>query len=177
MAPKRKTSAGDASTSKRQKKVMSMSQKVELLDWLSREDSAASVGRHYGVNESTVHEIRKNEKAISENISASAVSNTKVVTHLRDVHILIERMQNALSIWFEDNTQKSMPLSGPIIHEKAKQIYDNLSGTGAGGACTSDAPSDDGTSSTTSFTASREWFHCFKEQKCEAHRGACLHGP
>uniref|UniRef100_UPI00359001A7 putative CENPB DNA-binding domain-containing protein 1 n=1 Tax=Myxine glutinosa TaxID=7769 RepID=UPI00359001A7 len=174
MTPKRKTNAEDASTTKRQKKVMSLSQKVELLNRLSRGDSAASVGRHYGVNESTIRLIRKNEKAIRDCISASAVSSTKVVTHVRDVHI--ERMEKALSIWIEDNVQKSMPLSGPLICEKAKQIYDHLSGAGA--ASMSDAPIDDGTSSATSFPASRGWFHRFKERYCLKNvklRGACLH--
>ena len=47
MGPKRKTSAGDASALKRhKKKVMSLSLKVELLDQLSKGESAASVGRH-----------------------------------------------------------------------------------------------------------------------------------
>ena len=64
MDRKRKTSAGDASTAKKQKKVMSLSNKVKLLDWLSRGQSLASVGRLNGVNESTVCNIQKNEKAI-----------------------------------------------------------------------------------------------------------------
>uniref|UniRef100_UPI00358E5DC8 mitogen-activated protein kinase kinase kinase kinase 4-like n=1 Tax=Myxine glutinosa TaxID=7769 RepID=UPI00358E5DC8 len=72
MAPKRKTSARDASTTKRQKKLMCLNQKVELLDRLSRGESAASVGRHYGVNESTIRYIRKKEKTIREKASASA---------------------------------------------------------------------------------------------------------
>uniref|UniRef100_UPI00358FC47C tigger transposable element-derived protein 1-like n=1 Tax=Myxine glutinosa TaxID=7769 RepID=UPI00358FC47C len=160
-APKRKTSAGDASTTKRQEKVMSPSQKVELLDRLSRGESAASMGRHYGVNESTVLDIRKNGKAICESVSASAVSSMKVVTHVWDVHI--ERMEKALSIWIEDNVQKCIPVSGSLIREKAKQIYDLLSGTGVCGASTSDVPSDDCTSSVISFTASREWLNRFKE--------------
>ena len=54
MAHKRKTSAGDASTAKRQKKVMSLSDRVVLLDRLSGGQSVASVGRLYGVNNSTI---------------------------------------------------------------------------------------------------------------------------
>uniref|UniRef100_UPI00358FB966 tigger transposable element-derived protein 1-like n=1 Tax=Myxine glutinosa TaxID=7769 RepID=UPI00358FB966 len=160
MAPKRKSSARDVSTTKRQKKMMSLSQKVELLDRLLRGASAASVGRHYDVNESTVRCIRKNDKAIHESISASAVSSMKVVTHVRDVHI--ERMEKAL-ISIKDNTQKNMPLSGPLIRAKVKHIYDHLSGAGTGDASKSDAPRYDATSSAISLTASRGWFHRFKE--------------
>uniref|UniRef100_UPI00358FE200 tigger transposable element-derived protein 1-like n=1 Tax=Myxine glutinosa TaxID=7769 RepID=UPI00358FE200 len=127
MAPKRKTSAGDASTSKMQKKVLSLNQKVELLNRILRGESAAFVGRHYGVHESTIRYIRKNEKAIRECFSERCID-------------------------------------GPLIHEKAKLIYDQLSGTG--GASTSDALSDNGTNSATSFTASRGWFHRIKERYC-----------
>ena len=66
MAPKRKTSTRDALTAKRQNKVMSLSNKVELLNGLPREECAASVGRLYGVNESTIYYVGKNEKAIRE---------------------------------------------------------------------------------------------------------------
>ena len=64
------------------------------------------LGRLYGVNKSTVHYIRKNEKAIRESVAESAVPNTKVVTHVRDIHI--ERMEKALSLWIEDIAQKNM---------------------------------------------------------------------
>ena len=66
---------------------MSLSQKVELLDQHSRGESVATVGRYYGMNESSVYNIKKNEKAISESVMASAVPSTKVVTQVRDVHI------------------------------------------------------------------------------------------
>uniref|UniRef100_UPI00358F4578 tigger transposable element-derived protein 1-like n=1 Tax=Myxine glutinosa TaxID=7769 RepID=UPI00358F4578 len=140
MAPKRKSSAGDASISERQKKVMSLNQKVELLDRLSRGESVASVGRHYCINQSTIRYIWKNKKAICESVSASAVSSMKGVTHVWDVHI--ERMEKALSIWIKDIVQKSMPLSRPLIRKKTKRIYEYMSGVG--GASTRDAPNNDG---------------------------------
>ena len=65
----------------------------------------------------------------------SAVPSTKVVTHIRDVHI--ERMEKALSVWIEDNVWKNMPLSGPLIHAKAMRMYVHLAG--ARGTSTSDA--------------------------------------
>jgi len=37
--------------SKEAENVMNLSQKLELLDQLSRDDSAASMARHYGINE------------------------------------------------------------------------------------------------------------------------------
>ena len=82
---------------------MSPSNKVELLDRLSKGKSVASVGRHDGANKFTVHYIWKNEKAIQESVAASAVPSNKMVTHVWDVHI--ERMEKALCICIEDNMQ------------------------------------------------------------------------
>ena len=64
MAPKHNTSAGDATTDKRQKKVMSLSHEVDLLNRLSRGQSVASVGRLLGINKFTIRSIQKNEKTI-----------------------------------------------------------------------------------------------------------------
>ena len=137
---------------------------MELLDRLSRGESVASVGRYYGVNESTVPYIKKNEKAIRESVVARAVPSTKVVTQFRDVHINV--MEKALNVWVEDNAQKNVPLSGPLIREMAKRMYDNLTGMG-GAASMSDVgtsyagmsdvgTSEVGTSGHSPFQASRE---------------------
>ena len=107
MARKHKPSAGDVSTAKRQKKVMSLNHKVDLLDRLSSGQSVASVGRLYGVNESTIPYIQKREKVIRESVAASTVPSTKVVTQVWDVHI--DRMEKAVNIWMEENAQKNMP--------------------------------------------------------------------
>ena len=85
-ATRRKTSARDVSTAKRQKKMMSLSHKVDLLNRLSRGQSVASVGRLLGINKFTIRSIQKNEKTIREIVEESAVPN-KVVTHVWDVHI------------------------------------------------------------------------------------------
>ena len=108
MPPKCKTSARDALTAKR-KKVMILTHKVDLLDRLLRGQSVAFVSKPYGVTKSTIRSTRKNEKVIRESVAASTVPSTKVVTHVRNVHI--ERMEKALGVWIEDNAQKNMPLN------------------------------------------------------------------
>ena len=100
---------------------MSLSNKVELLDQLSRGERVASVGRRHGINKSTVRYIWKNEKVIRESVAESAGPSTKVVTQVRDVHI--ERMEKALNVWMEGDAQKNMPLNGPLIHTKMIRMY------------------------------------------------------
>ena len=53
MAPKCKT-MGKINCANRQRKLMTLCKKIGLLDRLSRGESVASVGRHFGINESTV---------------------------------------------------------------------------------------------------------------------------
>ena len=57
----------------------------------------------------------------------------------------------------EDNAQKNMPLSGPLIRAKVMRIYVHLADMG--GAIMSDV----GTSDPSPFQASREWFDLLKK--------------
>ena len=66
----------------------------------------------------------------------------------------MERMEKALSVWIEDNAQKTMPLSGPLIHAKTMRMYMHLAGVG--GTSTNDAGmSGSGTSGPSQFQVSR----------------------
>jgi len=49
---------------KRRRNVLSLVQKIEILDKLKSGDTVASLARTYKMNQSSVREIRKNEKTI-----------------------------------------------------------------------------------------------------------------
>lgn len=75
MASKKNASddAASESKAKRDKKFMSLRQKVEFLDKLASGQSASSVGRLYGINESTVcYNKKKRKKSIRDSVAASA---------------------------------------------------------------------------------------------------------
>ncbi|XP_070583166.1 putative deoxyribonuclease TATDN2 [Erythrolamprus reginae] len=63
MPPKCSTRSG-GSDSKKSRKMLTIKEKIELLDMLKGGCSYAEVGRHYGINESSVRYIRKDEKNI-----------------------------------------------------------------------------------------------------------------
>ena len=99
MPPKRLASSTASSKEhKRQKKVMRLHEKVELLDMVKEGKSYAAVGRHYGENESTVCYIRKNEKAIRSCVGSSFC--VKMVYVVRSKAIV--RMEFALAFWIQD---------------------------------------------------------------------------
>jgi len=67
-----------------------------------------------------------------------------------------------LSVWIEDNVQKNMSLSGPLIHTLVINMYILITGTG--GSSTSDAGmSAVGSSGSSPFQANRAWFDHFKK--------------
>lgn len=51
----------------------------------------------------------------------SAPISNKTYFITRDV--MVEKTDNALNIWIEDQTQKRVPLSSIIIRKKAKQLH------------------------------------------------------
>ena len=99
MPPKRHASSpASGKEPKRQKKVITLHEKVELLDMVKEGKSYAAVGRHYGENESTVHYIKKNEKAIRSSVASSFC--VKMVNVVRNKAIV--RMEFALAFWIQD---------------------------------------------------------------------------
>jgi hypothetical protein len=77
MAPKRKLNdTGSESESvkpaNRSRKVITILQKLQVLDTLADGVGASSVGRLFGVNESTVRYIKKIEQRIRESVARSS---------------------------------------------------------------------------------------------------------
>ena len=66
------------SCAKRQRKVMMLRGKIELLNCLAQGESAASVGHHDRISDSTVRCIRKSESNIHSSVAASAPQSAKV---------------------------------------------------------------------------------------------------
>jgi hypothetical protein len=155
MAPKRKLSAScDSEVGKRARKVLSLQSKVELLDRLANGESVASVGRSFEINESTVRTIKQNEVKIRASVSAGGTPGAKSVHTTRD-HVL-EKMEKALNIWIEDQTQKRAPLSTALIRTKALNLYQYMQ---------QDSDAEEA-SKATPFSASRGWFDRFRKRAC-----------
>lgn len=154
MSPKRATSAA-GSSSKRRRKVLSLSEKVKILDKLKSGSSAASLASEYGLNESTVRYIKKAEDKIRSSVQASAKPTLKAA-YVSRRNPYLEKMEKMLSVWIEDQTQKNAPLSGTLIRAKAASIFEDLKDS-VPLATTSKEPE-------LTFQASRGWFDNFKKR-------------
>ena len=91
---------------------MSLPQKVEVLDGGIR---IATVGQHYGVNESTICFCSKNEDKIKGSVKP-------VVRRLR-------QPLGALCVWLEDEAQKGPAISGAVVTE-VMRLYSQYTDSG-----------------------------------------------
>ncbi|CAM2112215.1 unnamed protein product [Caretta caretta] len=127
-----------------------------MLDRLAKGEGSSSMGSTYGLNESTMHTVKRHEAKIRASVAASAPKSAKVSFYTHDS--TIQKMEKALNIGIEDQTQNRVPLEGPVIREKSKRLCDHLK---------QDAASTSGESSVakeSTFIASKRWFEKFKRR-------------
>ncbi|XP_070591828.1 tigger transposable element-derived protein 1-like [Erythrolamprus reginae] len=195
MAPKRCTQSGGGDA-KKSRKMLTIKEKIELLDMLKEGRSYADVGRHYGINELSVRYIRKDKKKIRQTSLITFNKAAKRMVTPRNKRLM--KMEAALSVWVQDCRKKSIALDTNTIRTKAQQLYTRLANTEGGDADEGKEPfsnTDEGkegagegaddsedpqpststaSSAPSTFTASKGWFDKF--QRCYGLRSVSLHG-
>uniref|UniRef100_UPI00358E0465 tigger transposable element-derived protein 1-like n=1 Tax=Myxine glutinosa TaxID=7769 RepID=UPI00358E0465 len=181
MPPKRSAPSKVSGTEpKRQRKMQTIVEKVQLLDMLKQGRSFAAVGCHYGINESSVRYIKKDEKNIRMTAAVSFNKTAKRVVTSRNKAIV--RMESALALWISDCRRKDISLDTNTIRTKAKKLHDSFAESGDdhdGDEEDEDDNAEAGPSSAsptkqTTFSASKGWFDKF--QKRFGLRSVPLHG-
>uniref|UniRef100_A0AAQ6AN34 HTH CENPB-type domain-containing protein n=1 Tax=Amphiprion ocellaris TaxID=80972 RepID=A0AAQ6AN34_AMPOC len=165
MATKRSAPSRPSDTEpKRQRKTLTISKKVELLDMLKEGRSYAAVGRHYGINESSVCYIKKEENNIRTTAAMSFNKTAKRVITSRNKPIV--RMESALALWISDCRKKNIPLDTIAICTKAKTLYETFAEKAGPLSASPTRP--------TLYNASKGWFDKF--QKRFGLKSVSLHG-
>ncbi|XP_070590866.1 tigger transposable element-derived protein 1-like [Erythrolamprus reginae] len=112
--------------------MLTIKEKIDLLDMLKAGRSNVDVGRHYGINESTVRYIRKDEKKIRQTSQIMFNKAAKRMVTPRNKRLM--KMEAALSVWVQDCRKKSIALDTNTIRTKAQQLYNRLADTEGGDA-------------------------------------------
>lgn len=89
---------------KRQRKMLTIAQKVGNLDMIKESGSYAAVVRHYGINKSSVCYIKKEENKVRTTAAISFYNDAKTVVPVRNKAIV--RMESALALWISDCRKK-----------------------------------------------------------------------
>ena len=91
MAPKRSRFSSASGEEKKKKKWLTVSEKVVLLDLLKTGKRYSEVAKQYGLNESSVRYIKKDEANIRKTAALSLV-----------------RMESAVSVWIHPYKAKAL---------------------------------------------------------------------
>lgn len=75
----------------------------------------------YNVNGSSIRGIRKNVDKIWSAVKQFSALSAKLLTRVRNP--VLEKMENFLTAWIEDQNQKLVLLSSAIVHEKMLKLY------------------------------------------------------
>ncbi|XP_068240245.1 putative CENPB DNA-binding domain-containing protein 1 [Palaemon carinicauda] len=167
------STSGESSV-KRQWKVMTLEEKVKVIDKIEEGLKYTAFGKLFGVNESTVRYIEKNEANIQASIASSAPQSSKTASRLKEKGML--KGQNALSLWIQDQHRKGVAVNSLAILEKANSLYQHFSEDDPQPSTRQDA-----TTPKKPFQANMGLFEKYKRRfslkKCETDQEVSLCGP
>lgn len=140
----------------RKRKVITLEKKLAIISELSKGKSQRFVSDSYTVAKSTIADIWKVREKIMLHVAANDnPSFAKKRCIIKQPHF--DKLDKACYMWFMQQRSKGAPVSGPVLQEKALQLFPDLYPDNA-----------------ESFKASSGWFHKF----CCRHgmRGISLQG-
>lgn len=149
MPPKRlSTSETDK---KRCRKSVTLGTKLEVLRRIEDGEKIVEICKAMGLAKSTIQTIRDKKEDIKAYLKSATHLNVSRLTRQRNW--IMEKMEELLNIWIENNKTQNIPMSQMDIQEKALSIFENLK----------NGSTDESTEDVT-FQASRGWFEKFKKR-------------
>ena len=112
----------------RKRKVLSIEQKLEICELVKKGTSYDEIMKTYGIGKSTISDIKKKEQEFKEFVSKKAqlgIKNADKVTKGMKTGSNNE-LDQALYLWFRQCCEKNIPVTGPILLEKASAFYNLL---------------------------------------------------
>lgn len=107
---------------KRARKELNFEIKIQILDEISRGVKQTLIAKKYGVPESTISTIKANKDKIYSAAAAGNIrSNSKRLRGAKHADV-----EDELLKWFNHQRSSNVPISGPILQEKARMIAASL---------------------------------------------------
>lgn len=133
--------------SKRKRNVITLEKKLEIIEELKKGKSQRCVSDIYNIPKSTIADIWKSKEKIEQHVSASDYAQfAKKRCIIREAHF--EKLDQACYVWFLQQRSKGAAVSGPLLQEKALQLFPAL------------YPNED----VTSYKASSGWLQKFSQR-------------
>ncbi|GFU06603.1 jerky protein homolog-like [Trichonephila clavipes] len=112
--------------SKRKHSTLTLKDKLEVLKRLDKGEGVTKLATEFNVGKAIICDWRKNRRKLEQycaNSSGETLENRQTAKQS-----LYDKVDNALHIWFTQERQRGIPLSGPIIQEKAIQLNKLMNG-------------------------------------------------
>lgn len=120
-----KQAAGRGPGAKRKRVVLTLKEKMDICARLEKGESRKALTQEYNVGMSTLYDI-KAHKAQLLRFFASSDSN-KALERRRTLHTpKLEHLDRVLYEWFLGRRAEGVPVSGPMLIEKAKDFYEQM---------------------------------------------------
>lgn len=114
--------AGRGPGEKRKRVVLTLKEKMDVCARLEKGESRKALMQEYNVGMSTLYDIRAHKAQLLRFFASSACN--KALERRRTLHTpKLEHLDRALYEWFLGRRAEGVPVSGPMLIEKAKDFY------------------------------------------------------
>lgn len=112
--------------SKRKHNSCTLKEKLEVLKRLDKGESATQLSIEFGVGKATISDWKKKRAKIEQ--FCSATSDKTLQKRQTTTLSSYDKLDNALFLWFTQERQKGIPITGPLIKEKALLLNKLMNG-------------------------------------------------
>lgn len=120
--------SNSGTTKKRKRNVLTLEKKLEIIEHLKKGATAVGLSVQFDVPRTTINDIKKNADEIVKYTSQMESYDGRVKKRKTMKKPANEALDNALYLWFIQKRSEGIPLSGPIVAEKALQFNTKLNG-------------------------------------------------
>lgn len=119
--------ASGSATKKRKRVVLTIEEKVKVLDMLDESVSYGVIAEKFGIGKSTVSDLKKNKEKIRsfqrEMIDMGMKRQAKTMRLGDD-----KQLDRALYLWFKQKRMEGVPVTGPLLCAKALELSKTING-------------------------------------------------
>lgn len=120
-----KQAAGRSPGEKRKRVVLTLKEKMDVCRRLEKGESRRALMQEYNVGMSTLYDIRAHKAQLLRFFASS--DSDKALAQRRTLHTpKLEHLDRVLYEWFLVKRAEGVPVSGPMLIEKAKDFYEQM---------------------------------------------------
>lgn len=117
--------AAEGRGGKRKRVVLTLREKMDVCSRLERGESRKALMQEYNVGMSTLYDIKAHKAQLLRFVANS--DSSQALEHRRTLHTpKLEHLDRVLYQWFLARRAEGVPVSGPMLIEKAKDLYGQM---------------------------------------------------